>query len=69
MVIMEASANLVKKWVTIVNFVVVVEDVKEVEPEKEMETVNVTRVFPVKPVINVLKVFSKIPAAVGNLKN
>ena len=53
MVIMEASANLVKKWVTIVNFVVVVEDVKEVELEKEMVIANVTLDFLVTLVINV----------------
>ena len=43
------------------NCVVVVEDVKEVEPGKETETVSVMQAFPVRPVTNVPMVFSKSP--------
>ena len=50
---MEANANPVKSWATMVIFVVVVEDVKEVELEKEMVIANVTLDFLVTLVINV----------------
>ena len=53
MIITEVNASHVQRWVPMVNFVVVMEDVKEVELEKEMVIANVTLVFLVTLVINV----------------
>ena len=53
MIIMEANASHVQRWVPMANFVVVMEDVKEVELEKEMVIANVTPDFLAKLVINV----------------
>ena len=60
MVTTEVNANHVKKWVRMVNYVVVVENVKAVEPEKAMELASATQVFPVRLAIIVQRVSSRI---------